>query len=237
MSQDKKNIVEEMGFSVLAHVPEMNVCHKLLRELIGYYDDYYGYLDTLYSRIYITPAKIRDALGINQGRECFPKKVEYSKLSEKNKQIIDSFKGATLASLTKSMLDMSVEGEENGEEEAIEKMPPRKKKQPQRVAKKQTKIRKLVLTNSESKTKSEKESEQLEDRTAEKRKEMLEQIKEKNDGAQKTNVVPDDCHSTNVRNDLSQTCSLEAENQADEESSPRQTEPEPLCSSSLEMER
>ncbi|KAL4365865.1 hypothetical protein AHAS_Ahas07G0148800 [Arachis hypogaea] len=37
----------------------------------------------------------------------------YKKLNEQQKKIIDSFKGATLASLTKSMMEMSVEGEEN----------------------------------------------------------------------------------------------------------------------------
>ncbi|QHO07285.1 uncharacterized protein DS421_14g462310 [Arachis hypogaea] len=110
MSQQKKDIVEEMGFTALAHIPEMNFSHKLLRELVACYDDYYGYLDTLHGRIYITPIKIADALGINHDRNHFSEKVEYGKLSEQNKKIIDSFKSATLASLTKSVLDMSVEG-------------------------------------------------------------------------------------------------------------------------------
>ncbi|KAL4343363.1 hypothetical protein AHAS_Ahas11G0070900 [Arachis hypogaea] len=39
----------------------------------------------------------------------FPKKLAYNKLSEEEKEIIDCFKGATLASLTKSAIDMSVE--------------------------------------------------------------------------------------------------------------------------------
>ncbi|KAL4350162.1 hypothetical protein AHAS_Ahas10G0114400 [Arachis hypogaea] len=43
----------------------------------------------------------------------FPEKVAYNKLNEQQKEIIDNFKGATLVSLTKSMIDMSVEGEEN----------------------------------------------------------------------------------------------------------------------------
>ncbi|KAL4366049.1 hypothetical protein AHAS_Ahas07G0167200 [Arachis hypogaea] len=43
----------------------------------------------------------------------FPEKVTYSKLNEQQKEIVDSFKGAALASLIKSMIDMSVEGEEN----------------------------------------------------------------------------------------------------------------------------
>ncbi|RYQ85698.1 hypothetical protein Ahy_B10g105287 [Arachis hypogaea] len=105
MSEEKKNIVEEMEFGVLPHIPEMNISRKLLKELIRCYDAYNGWLETLYCKIYITPAKIRD--------DRFPQKVEYRKLSEEQKEIIDSFKGATLASLTKSVIDMSVEGEEN----------------------------------------------------------------------------------------------------------------------------
>ncbi|KAL4300800.1 hypothetical protein AHAS_Ahas17G0237100 [Arachis hypogaea] len=112
MSQQKKDIVEEMGFGALAHIPKMNVSHKLLRELIACYDDYYGYLDTLYDRIYITPAKIVDALGINHGGNI-PSTCAYFGSLVPLFLIIDSFKSATLASLTKSVLDMSVEGEEN----------------------------------------------------------------------------------------------------------------------------
>ncbi|QHN94026.1 uncharacterized protein DS421_17g597750 [Arachis hypogaea] len=102
-----------MGFGALAHIPEMNISHKLLRELIRCYDAYHGCLETLYGRIYITPAKIRDALAINFSGDHFSEKVEYNKLGEKQKEIIDNFKCATLASLTKSVIDMSIEGEEN----------------------------------------------------------------------------------------------------------------------------
>ncbi|KAL4315559.1 hypothetical protein AHAS_Ahas15G0197200 [Arachis hypogaea] len=91
-----KAIVEEIGFGTLAHVPEMNVSHAILRELIDCYDDYHGCLKTLHGKIYITPAK-----------------VEYGKLNEADKAIFDSVKCVTLASLTKSVLDKSVEGEEN----------------------------------------------------------------------------------------------------------------------------
>ncbi|RYQ99166.1 hypothetical protein Ahy_B07g087055 [Arachis hypogaea] len=92
-----------MGFGALGHIPELNVSHTLLRELIRCFDVYQECLDTLYGKIYKTLAKIRDALGINFGRDHFPKR----------KEIVDSFKGATLASLTKYVIDMSVEGEEN----------------------------------------------------------------------------------------------------------------------------
>ncbi|XLR36036.1 hypothetical protein S83_063936, partial [Arachis hypogaea] len=67
MSQEKKDIVEEMGFGVLAHLPKMNVSHSLLRELIACHDDYHGCLKTLHGKIYITPGKIATTLGINHG--------------------------------------------------------------------------------------------------------------------------------------------------------------------------
>ncbi|RYQ88928.1 hypothetical protein Ahy_B09g095830 [Arachis hypogaea] len=113
LNQEKKDIVEEMGFGALAHVPEMNVSHALLRELIDCYDEYHRCLKTLHDKIYITPCKIAATLGINHGRNRFPEKVEYGKLNEADKAIFDSLKCVTLASLTKSVLDMSVEGEEN----------------------------------------------------------------------------------------------------------------------------
>ncbi|KAL4390531.1 hypothetical protein AHAS_Ahas03G0154400 [Arachis hypogaea] len=94
-----------MRFGTLGHFPELNFSNKFLRKLIRCFDVYHGCLDTLYDKIYITPAKIRDMLGINF--------VTCSKLSGEQKEIVDSFKGATLASLTKSVIDMSVEGEEN----------------------------------------------------------------------------------------------------------------------------
>ncbi|RYR31663.1 hypothetical protein Ahy_B01g056522 [Arachis hypogaea] len=112
-SQEKKDIVEEMGFGALAHVLEMNVSHNLLRELIDFYDYYHGCLKTLHEKIYITSDKIAAALGINHSENHFPKKVDYGKLNPADKQIIDSFKCIMLASLTKSILEMSVEREEN----------------------------------------------------------------------------------------------------------------------------
>ncbi|KAL4398708.1 hypothetical protein AHAS_Ahas01G0318900 [Arachis hypogaea] len=84
----------------------MNVSHSLLRELIDCYDDYNGCLNTLHEKIYITLDKVAAALGRNHG-------VEYGSLNEANKQIIDSFKCVTLASLTKSVLNMNIKGEEN----------------------------------------------------------------------------------------------------------------------------
>ncbi|KAL4390118.1 hypothetical protein AHAS_Ahas03G0113100 [Arachis hypogaea] len=56
---------------------------------------------------------IMDAWRLSMTEYTRSEKVEYKKLSEEQKEITDSFKCATLASLTKSVIDMSVEGEEN----------------------------------------------------------------------------------------------------------------------------
>ncbi|RYR35631.1 hypothetical protein Ahy_A10g050767 [Arachis hypogaea] len=89
MSQEKKDIVEEMRF------------------------EYHGCLKILHGKIYITPGKVAAALGISHGGNCFPKKVDYRKLNDKDKAIFDSLKCVMLVTLTKSVLNMSVEGEEN----------------------------------------------------------------------------------------------------------------------------
>ncbi|QHO56418.1 uncharacterized protein DS421_3g73540 [Arachis hypogaea] len=113
MSQEKKNIIKEMGLGALAHVSKINASHSLLRELVASYYDYYGCLKTLHGKIYITPHKVAAALGINHGENHFPEKVDYGRLNAADKEIIDSFKCVTLTSLKKSVLDMSVEGEGN----------------------------------------------------------------------------------------------------------------------------
>ncbi|RYQ96408.1 hypothetical protein Ahy_B08g092154 [Arachis hypogaea] len=87
MTQEKKDIVEEMGFGAPEHLPEMNVSHALLRELIDRFDEEKGCLKTLQGKIYITPQK-----GI----------VLLIRLITTN-----------LTQKTRNVLDMSVEGKEN----------------------------------------------------------------------------------------------------------------------------
>ncbi|RYR61959.1 hypothetical protein Ahy_A04g019239 [Arachis hypogaea] len=71
MSQEKKYIVEQIGFGALTHVPEMNVSHILLRKLIDCFDDDKGCLKTLQGNIKITPRKVAAELGINNDKERF----------------------------------------------------------------------------------------------------------------------------------------------------------------------
>ncbi|QHN83735.1 uncharacterized protein LOC110268494 [Arachis ipaensis] len=113
MSQEKKDIVEGMGFSGLAHVPEMNVSNTLLIELLDRFDIERGCLKTLQGTINITPRKVAAALSITNGENLFLEKVDYNKLNPADKEIFDSVKNISLATLARNVLDMSVEGEEN----------------------------------------------------------------------------------------------------------------------------
>ncbi|XLR34980.1 hypothetical protein S83_062880, partial [Arachis hypogaea] len=65
LSEQKKAIIKEIKFGALRHISELNVSHKLLKELILSFDLYHGFLGTHYGKVYITPAKIGDALGLN----------------------------------------------------------------------------------------------------------------------------------------------------------------------------
>ncbi|RYR29778.1 hypothetical protein Ahy_B01g054289 [Arachis hypogaea] len=86
MSQEKKDIVEEMGFGALANVPEMNVSNTLLKELLDRFDEEKGCLKTLQEKIYITPQKVAVALGITNGGNHFFDKVDYNNLNPVDKE-------------------------------------------------------------------------------------------------------------------------------------------------------
>ncbi|KAL4345680.1 hypothetical protein AHAS_Ahas11G0302600 [Arachis hypogaea] len=83
MSDQKKAIIEEMGFGALRHILSLNVPHNLLRELAHFFDLYKGFLETRFGKIDITPIKIRDALGLNSTGDLFPQKVVYKVLSRR----------------------------------------------------------------------------------------------------------------------------------------------------------
>ncbi|QHO47300.1 uncharacterized protein DS421_6g195130 [Arachis hypogaea] len=113
MSQEKKDIVKEIGFDALVNVPEMNVSNTLLKELLDRFDEEKGCLKTLQEKIYITPQKVAIVLDITNGGNRFPDKVDYNNLNPVDKKIFDGDKNISLTTLTRNVLDMSVEGEEN----------------------------------------------------------------------------------------------------------------------------
>ncbi|RYQ83160.1 hypothetical protein Ahy_B10g101785 [Arachis hypogaea] len=139
MSQEKKDIVEEMGFGALAHVPEMNVSHALLRKLIDFYDEYRGCLKTLHEKIYITPAKVAAALGISHDGEenrqkfrrtfvifvqkCFLLRMTISMASAIHKPpifCVDNIRQWDWANHVLSFLRNGIENKRKGKKQSIE---------------------------------------------------------------------------------------------------------------------
>ncbi|KAL4344469.1 hypothetical protein AHAS_Ahas11G0181500 [Arachis hypogaea] len=57
MSNEKKAIVQELGFDGLMHIPPMNVPHKLLKELAFFFDVITNRLDTWYFLVEIEELK------------------------------------------------------------------------------------------------------------------------------------------------------------------------------------
>ncbi|RYR50804.1 hypothetical protein Ahy_A07g037419 [Arachis hypogaea] len=112
MTEEKKAIVRDLGFSGLMHIPPLRVDHQLLRELAKNFKIGENKVRTAYGSFHITPKKIGDALGINATGDLFPEKVDYKKLSESDKIIYKRFQGKTLKSLTDDMMQIGVGNEE-----------------------------------------------------------------------------------------------------------------------------
>ncbi|KAL4396847.1 hypothetical protein AHAS_Ahas01G0132800 [Arachis hypogaea] len=113
MSSEKKVIVDEMGFCALSHIPSLNVTHKLLKGLATSFNFYENTLIKRYGKISITPVKIRDALDLIVIGDAFSEKIINKDITEEQKKVIKNFKGSSLSSLTKYLLEMSIDGDKN----------------------------------------------------------------------------------------------------------------------------
>ncbi|QHO08152.1 uncharacterized protein DS421_14g470030 [Arachis hypogaea] len=109
MSEEKKTIVRDLGFSGLMHIPPLRVHHQVLRELANNFKLGENRLETSYGSFKIRPKTIGDALSINASGDLFPQKVNYKDLSEDDKEIFRRFQGKTLKNLTDEMMDIGVD--------------------------------------------------------------------------------------------------------------------------------
>ncbi|RYR62741.1 hypothetical protein Ahy_A04g020476 [Arachis hypogaea] len=91
MSNERKAIVQELGFSGLMRIPPMNVSHKLLKELAYSFDLIRNTLDTRYGVYHINKENIGAILG-----PLFSSKLKFQELTEKDKEVYRSFQGKTL---------------------------------------------------------------------------------------------------------------------------------------------
>ncbi|RYQ92047.1 hypothetical protein Ahy_B09g098151 [Arachis hypogaea] len=85
MSEEKKEIIRDLGFGGLMHIPPLRVHHQILRELSNSFKVGKNRLETGYGSFKVRPKTIGAALGINASGDLFPQKVNYKDLSEDDK--------------------------------------------------------------------------------------------------------------------------------------------------------
>ncbi|RYR43524.1 hypothetical protein Ahy_A08g039928 [Arachis hypogaea] len=106
MSEPKKAIVRELGFSEFMHIPPMN-------ELANSFKLGKNTLETSYGSFKVKLKTIGVVFGLNASGDLFLDKVSYKNLSEENKLIFRRFQGNILKKLTDNMMSISVENKKD----------------------------------------------------------------------------------------------------------------------------
>ncbi|RYR04144.1 hypothetical protein Ahy_B06g083727 [Arachis hypogaea] len=112
MSEEKKEIVRDLRFGGLMHIPPLRVHHQILRELANSFKLGENRLETDYGSFKVRQKTIGAALGINAS-DLSPQKVNYKDLSEDDKQIFRRFQGKTLKNLTDEMMTIGIDNEQD----------------------------------------------------------------------------------------------------------------------------
>ncbi|RYR21981.1 hypothetical protein Ahy_B03g067275 [Arachis hypogaea] len=113
MSEEKKEIVRDLGFGGLMRIPPLRVHHQILRELANSFKLGKNRLEIGYGSFKVRQKTIGAALGINASGDLFSHKVNYKDLSEDHKQIFRRFQGKTLKNLTDEMMTIGVDNEQD----------------------------------------------------------------------------------------------------------------------------
>ncbi|RYR65865.1 hypothetical protein Ahy_A03g011785 [Arachis hypogaea] len=112
MTEEKKAIVRDLGFSGLMHIPPLRVDHQLLREMANNFKLGENRLKTGYVDAWVYLNRLGYFVVFLFVGDLFPEKVEYKKLSDDDKIIYRRFQGKTLKSLTDEMMEIGVGNEE-----------------------------------------------------------------------------------------------------------------------------
>ncbi|MED6227232.1 hypothetical protein PIB30_111426, partial [Stylosanthes scabra] len=82
-------------------------------ELVDSFNTNDNSMRTTLGRIKLDASKIGDALGLNARGNTYEKKIENKKLSDEQKAVVNSFKGVTLLSLKRTIIETTMDSEEN----------------------------------------------------------------------------------------------------------------------------
>ncbi|MED6214577.1 hypothetical protein PIB30_104320 [Stylosanthes scabra] len=113
LSSEQKAVVRDMGFGALENLSILNISKKMMMELVDSFNTNDNSMRTTLGRIKLDASKIGDALGLNARGNTYEKKIENKKLSDEQKAAINSFKGVTILSLKRTIIETTVDSEEN----------------------------------------------------------------------------------------------------------------------------
>ncbi|MED6165724.1 hypothetical protein PIB30_102307 [Stylosanthes scabra] len=113
LSSEQKAVVRDMGFGALENLSILNISKKMMIELVDSFNTNDNSMRTTLGRIKLDASKIGDALGLNARGNTYEKKIENKKLSDEQKAVVNSFKGVTLLSLKRTIIETTVDYEEN----------------------------------------------------------------------------------------------------------------------------
>ncbi|MED6178204.1 hypothetical protein PIB30_105369, partial [Stylosanthes scabra] len=113
LSFEQKAVVRDMGFGALENLSILNISKKMMMELVDSFNTNDNSMRTTLGRIKLDASKIGDALGLNARGNTYEKKIENKKLSDEQKAVVNSFKGVTLLSLKRTIIETTVDSEEN----------------------------------------------------------------------------------------------------------------------------
>ncbi|MED6163965.1 hypothetical protein PIB30_085081 [Stylosanthes scabra] len=113
LSSEQKEVVRDMGFGALENLSILNISKKMMMELVDSFNTNDNNMRTTLGRIKLDASKIGDALGLNARGNTYEKKMDNKKLSDEQKAAVNSFKGVTILSLKRTIIETTVDSEEN----------------------------------------------------------------------------------------------------------------------------
>ncbi|MED6198739.1 hypothetical protein PIB30_069440 [Stylosanthes scabra] len=113
LSSEQKAVVRDTGFGALENLSILNISKKMMMELVHSFNTNDNSMRTTLGRIKLDASKIGDALGLNARGNTYEKKIENKKLSDEKKDAVNSFKGVTILSLKRTIIETTMDSEEN----------------------------------------------------------------------------------------------------------------------------
>ncbi|MED6146473.1 hypothetical protein PIB30_034701 [Stylosanthes scabra] len=113
LSCEQKKVVRDMSFGVLENLSILNISKKMMMELVDCFNTNDNSMRTTLGRITLDASKIRHALRLNARGSTYEKKIDNKKFSDERKATVNSFKGASIVSLKRTVIETKPDSEEN----------------------------------------------------------------------------------------------------------------------------